>query len=242
MSEQYEQRYCAYIDILGFRHLVEQIRSGTIAFETIRDLLRRIQQPDNPYYQSIVQEDFHAQSISDAVVLSSRYSATGLAMLLDTIERLCLTVLTEGYFVRGGVCSGLLYHDDKTVFGDALIRAYRIESEIARYPRVMLTKDVIDSGQRTNLAHYFPEHTQRADDGPHYLHILSRVGTGLKHPDVPLGFDRSVIPIMRDRIQQRFDEAVDEPRHFEKVKWFALYWNESLFRFGEQYTVKGPGL
>jgi hypothetical protein len=29
----------------------------------------------------------------------------------------------------------------------------------------------------------------------------------------------------RQQIQRRFDEATDEPQHFEKVQWFARYWN-----------------
>jgi hypothetical protein len=41
----YEERYCAYIDILGFTKLMGDLRSGTVKYETIRDLLRRIYEP-----------------------------------------------------------------------------------------------------------------------------------------------------------------------------------------------------
>jgi hypothetical protein len=29
-------------------------------------------------------------------------------------------------------------------------------------------------------------------------------------------------------LRQRLTESMDNPRHFEKVKWFASYWNESI--------------
>jgi len=28
-------------------------------------------------------------------------------------------------------------------------------------------------------------------------------------------------------IELRLDEAMDNPRHFEKVLWFARYWNDN---------------
>jgi hypothetical protein len=47
-----------------------------------------------------------------------------------------------------------------------------------------------------------------------------------------------------DRIQQRFDEASDNPKHFLKVKWFAQYWNETITRWNIEgfKRVYGPGL
>jgi hypothetical protein len=41
MTTQYEERYCALLDILGFRELISDLRSGAVQFETIRDLLKK---------------------------------------------------------------------------------------------------------------------------------------------------------------------------------------------------------
>jgi hypothetical protein len=48
---------------------------------------------------------------------------------------------------------------------------------------------------------------------------------------------------MSEMIQRRFDESVDTPRHFEKVQWFANYWNVSIReeRVGLKF-INGPGL
>jgi hypothetical protein len=34
--------------------------------------------------------------------------------------------------------------------------------------------------------------------------------------------------MMRTAIQKRFDEASDNPDHFQKVAWFVQYWNSNL--------------
>jgi hypothetical protein len=48
---------------------------------------------------------------------------------------------------------------------------------------------------------------------------------------------------MGEMIQRRFDESVDAPRHFEKVQWFANYWNISIReeRAGLKF-INGAGL
>jgi hypothetical protein len=38
---------------------------------------------------------------------------------------------------------GLLYHDASMVFGEALVRAYELESTIARIPHVIIGKEVM---------------------------------------------------------------------------------------------------
>ena len=63
---------------------------------------------------------------------------------------------------------GPLYHDDHIVFGDALVQAYRLESQIARYPRVIVPSEI---GTR-----YLGEHNKDrivySDDGPMFVHTL----------------------------------------------------------------------
>ena len=123
---KYEERYCAYLDILDFKTLVEGLRDGTVHFETIRDLLKKIHTPYDERYVGFGDTDFRVQSISDAVAISTRPSPQGLSVLCAALRDLSLALLHEGYFTRGAVCKGLLYHDDNMVFGEALIRAYRV--------------------------------------------------------------------------------------------------------------------
>lgn len=151
--------------------------------------------------------------------------------------------------MRGGLCRGLLYHDEDMVFGDAFIRTYRIESSVARYPRVMVTKQVYDEALGSNLRSYFQTHLSQADDGPYFVDVLDEIKTELKVIDAgvaPQDIAASRLASfakIRDQIERRLNESADNPNHFEKTQWFARYWNRA-FPIGETRTglVDGPGL
>jgi hypothetical protein len=75
---------------------------------------------------------------------------------------------------------GCLYHDDDVIFGEALVKAYRSETEIVHFTRIMITSSV-----RADLAEYLKDpHLAKelADDvikdrdGPYFLHVLSQIG------------------------------------------------------------------
>jgi hypothetical protein len=242
----YELRYCAFLDILGFTELIRDVGSR-VEFTVVRDLLRKIHQPST--YDTAGTADFRATTISDAIALSSSFSANGLAAIIDTINSLVLSALEAGYFMRGGLCRGQLYHDNDMVFGEAFITAHRIESSIARYPRIMVTKQVYEEALGSNLWGHLQTYLSRADDGPYFVNVLEKIkmelaviDSGSAPPEI---VKRRVASFgkMREQIERRVSEAADNPNHFEKAQWFARYWNNS-FPNTEHRTghVRGPGL
>ena len=63
MTEEvsYEERYCAFVDILGFRTLISTLDSDPLVVGKIRDLLRLVYGGDNePDYPQL---DFHAADL-----------------------------------------------------------------------------------------------------------------------------------------------------------------------------------
>jgi len=246
-TAQYGERYCAYLDILGFRELIANLRNGAVQFETIRDLLRQIRSPYDPEIIDFEHCDFRIQSISYAVALFTKRTIPGLLMLCAALRELTLASLRAGYFTRGALCKGLLYHDETMVFGEALVKAYRLESEIVRFPRIMLTKDVVDDALLSDRKDDFAEHIKQADDGPYFLHVLWRLRMKLEiirdHTFENEEPDLSYYSAIREMIQRRFLESVDTPRHFEKAQWFARYWNDSIIRIRSSVDrISGPGL
>jgi hypothetical protein len=211
----YVTRYCAFVDILGFRGLIAELNSGRTTYEAIRSALQKIHKPLPDELGLFEGSDFRAQSISDAVCVSSAENDMGLLHMLYSLTSLSFELLCLGYFVRGAIVLGKLYHDDEMVFGDALVRAYELETNVARFPRIIIPREIVGramnlSKERQQLAADF---ISQGSDGPFYLHVLA-------------GMERKVDAAKAaDMIQRRFNESVDNPRHFEKVKWFAEYWN-----------------
>lgn len=121
-DDRYDNRYCAYVDILGFRELVGKLASAPGQFDALRKLLERIHSPKGEALEVYTDADFRAQSISDAVAISTAANPHGLALMVYSLEQLTLDLLYEGFLIRGAIVKGSLYHDDKMVFGEALVR------------------------------------------------------------------------------------------------------------------------
>lgn len=187
-----------------------------------------------------------AQSISDAVALSADVSMEGLTALFRSLTILAVDLLCEGFLIRGAVVRGPLFHDGQMVFGKALVDAYHFEAEVANVPRVIVVKEVredILKGQPGLMVWL-----KQAEDGPMYLDVLRIVTElGRKSNSMHAKMNESDarlhkrFALIRDRLQSRFEESMDNPRHFEKIRWFSNYWNRSIS--GTDYQkVLGAGL
>jgi hypothetical protein len=191
-SPSYLDRYCAFVDILGFRQLIAQIDNSSESFEKLRSLLTRIHGANSGAALDVDGTDFRAQSISDAVAISTRVSAAGLGEIFRSLIALSLDLLVEGYFVRGSIVRAPLYHDEKMVVGQALVQAFYYESEVAKYPRIIVTRDV-----KTDMIHFgttlpkdqlYPriDNLRPSADGPMYLDVLRPVVSLLRKDAHPL--------------------------------------------------------
>jgi hypothetical protein len=238
VDASYSERYCAFIDILGFSGLIDDLDHEKISVAEIHRVLSAVHA--RPTTARPQEADLRSQSISDAVALSAAPNAAGFDAICAAAEELSRRLLRSGYFARGGITKGRLYHDHSMVFGPALVEAYRLENEVAKFPRILIPRSVARDGlayaqQGTHWKDYFDGRFVQAADGPFYLHIL-RNHSRLVQKLVTPGANRSpqddaMVPLlkaMRTAIQKRFDEASDNPEHFQKIAWFVSYWNNSI--------------
>jgi hypothetical protein len=77
---KYEERYCAFVDILGFGQLIEQLRQDNSRYPELRTLLQVVHSP-RPAIPTRPEPDLRAQSISDAVAVSAAINVDGLREL-----------------------------------------------------------------------------------------------------------------------------------------------------------------
>ena len=166
----YQERYCAFLDIMGFGDLINEDASPI----RLHSLLKKIHEPQSWSPDSIRLSNFRAQSISDAVALSTDATQNGLTHLFLTVEVLALDLLSTGYFIRGAIVKGDLYHDDKMVFGPALVHAYNLERAVVDYPRIMLPYNLFKDAQAIWGMQY-KEYMRQANDGPFFIHVLRRL-------------------------------------------------------------------
>ena len=156
----YTERYCAFIDILGFGGLISDLDREKVSVTEIHRVLTVVHR--RPTVVRAQDADLRSQSISDAVALSAAPSAAGFDAICTAAEELSLRLSLSGYFARGGIAKGRLYHDHTMVFGPALVEAYRLERDVAKFPRILIPRTVASDG-----ALY-------AEQGTHWKKLLRR--------------------------------------------------------------------
>lgn len=140
----YEKRIVAFVDILGFETMVEDSQADTPLRRKIKKAMEIIRKTAEAESEN---EDEKVSTFSDSAVISYRLqSRSSLFYLLIDIIQLQLELGALGIMIRGGIAIGDCYHDGKIIFGPAMNEAYRMESKIAKWPRVVIKADTLKAG------------------------------------------------------------------------------------------------
>jgi len=136
----YERRIVAYFDVLGWRSEIEQ------AGQDARKIARIAIVPKT-FGQGVSQisaqtPGAHLTSFSDNVVVSAPYKIDRLQSSLDSLAMIQLRLAFAGFWLRGAITIGPLIHNQDLVFGPALNRAYELESNHAKYPRILIDNNI----------------------------------------------------------------------------------------------------
>jgi len=240
------------VDILGYRDLIEAavgpadqqrlLRKLHEALSSSREWLDGGHVPESPG-TSGEPGYFSLKAFTDNIAVGWPIGGRGdgeseLGFAFDDLAPFQLTLVNEGFFVRGGISVGDVYVDEIAVFGEALLEAYRGESELARDPRIILT----ESARRYVRAHvdyYRDPHEapqnrllMRDTDGQWFLNYLAAI--------IVPGMDPFVYELERHKVsvQSRLDEYRRKPAIFSKYAWTAGYHNDFCERNGfEDYRI-----
>ena len=153
MKIEYENRVTIFIDILGFKNIINQTvnedgsnNSSKIEFliETLGLIKSHL---NNDFPDEKNKQSRQITHFSDSIIISFKEDQEGeVFTVLFKIQRLIILLVERGILCRGAISYGKLLHDDKYIFGPALIKAYEIETKAALYPRVILDKTIIEIG------------------------------------------------------------------------------------------------
>lgn len=156
---KYENRICCFIDVLGFSDHIKQ--SVSRDNEDVEDKIKSIFDfiniiEDHTKFDGIAQSREVTQ-FSDSVVISFLIEERDqIFYTLVNILHLTMNSISRNFLIRGGISFGKLIHNEKMVFGPALVEAYNLESKAAQYPRVILSKSILELGHKNSL--YYSEH------------------------------------------------------------------------------------
>ncbi len=132
--------FVAFIDILGFKGIVEKEKLSGYSGEHLEKLLEchlECEKIFRNYGLDIIQ-------FSDSIVISKLYEKDSFHEFISSVSTYQKFLMRQGFLCRGGVAVNKHYSLSSFVFSPALIDAYRVESEKAIYPRVVVSEDVMD--------------------------------------------------------------------------------------------------
>ncbi len=236
--ENYGNRFVAFIDILGFKSIVENTENDTSEYIRIKNVLNYIAGVRTDNYQGPLAKYGILKEISvfsDSIVISySQDISIGGSLfhiLLDLIF-LCLDLLNANIFVRGAVTHGKMYHDEKVCFGPAMIDAYQKEEKIAVYPRIIIDAKAIEMGIKYHGQSNTPEWEceylaniiSQDKDGQFFLDYLSQIQE-FDSTEAYINYMRRIKNYITMNLSKEYDSKIQE-----KYLWFAEYYNKALTR------------
>ena len=192
---KYENRIVAFIDILGFKDLLDKTtdKDGNDQEETIDYILdaykviRETWDLDDKFgmHESMklaIERENEAKRkvvsiFSDSIVVSFLETAQGeIYWSLSEIQWMVMNLVNRGILCRGALSSGKLIHTDKIIFGPALVEAYNTESKAALYPRIIISRELIA------LAGKYGRHPE-SQELKYLENILKKDGDGMYYID-----------------------------------------------------------
>lgn len=230
-----ENRAIAFIDILGFKDLMERMNSNPEIVTTIHQILKGILLQEQSVYEdmprALLKGTLEMTSFSDCVVISDLHK--NFFSVMVSARALYLNLLRHGILSRGAITVGDVFHKGRIVFGEGLVAAYKLELSGAVYPRIIVPDEF-----RTHLDQSDASHGYNIK----FAHTLAQDSDGLWYIQ-PFGYPR-VLPkekTSEDRTREYFNQfrkhLMNGLQRFEregnipvlaKYRWLARRFNESL--------------
>lgn len=107
---------------------------------------------------------------SDSIVFSKPFDLSKIEGFVDAIATWQKSLLLNGLLCRGGISFGKHFMKDKFLFSKAMIDAYFIENSLARFPRVVVSNDLLQLTNTTIKIN--PNKLLKEDDGATFVNYL----------------------------------------------------------------------
>ena len=141
--ERYEDRLLAFVDILGFKELINLTVVDERQFDELAGLYH--------LWENLKQSAHRVQAtmVSDTICISGPPSAIGA--FAAGVSAFCVAMIMDGHLLRGAIVRGLLYHPSPSImFGPSVVRAAALE-KLAKMPRVIIDESVLDIPEAQRL-------------------------------------------------------------------------------------------
>ena len=155
--------YIAYFDILGYKDFFANQPEKAEEFlnvihQAVNQALASVQAlHQSPMISQIAKMVFKIKVFSDNFLICLETTETEndpvrLLTLIQTVADIQIALINDyGLFVRGCIIKGDISFNDDYVFGKGLIDAVYFEGKVAKYPRIIISRDIVEVLTANNL-------------------------------------------------------------------------------------------
>jgi hypothetical protein len=231
----YEDRFVAYIDILGWSDA-----SATCSPEVAAaaELIHSVAAGRSSHAKAAVQArageykwinplwlDSQAGAFSDNIVISSH--ADNGPRILGSAADIQGGLLAIGFLSRGGIAFGPVYHRDAIVMGPALVEAVRLE-KTADMPRIVVAESAL---QAMSMTYKVDVDRELFDDGSGLLTVNPIPTPARFSQDYERMFRECMnVDAIEQSIANGLQRSIDNVRHSAKWQYMARVFPEMLRR------------
>ncbi|SBT06400.1 conserved hypothetical protein [Candidatus Accumulibacter aalborgensis] len=166
MPLEIKQHYVAFLDVLGFSEMVQ--------FDTINDSEEYLNRLFRCHQRAAAifdgSPDCSILQFSDSIVISKPYDSTAFEWFVKRVGDYQRLLLDEELLCRGGIAINKHFSNASFTFSAGLIDAYMVESKMARYPRVVVSPEVLDLALPGRKS--IPPFLVQEDDGLFFVDYL----------------------------------------------------------------------
>ena len=241
MNTVYKDRYIVFIDILGFKDIVNKSNNDNKKAEEILENLKCIERikKENDEIFKLTSINRRVTIFSDSIIISYPllHSESGcfLSLVLDIIY-ITIELLDKGVYIRGGMTYGKLYHEGNICFGPAMVEAYSLEQK-ATYPRIIIDKKTIEKALESPGLDRYPitfeeiKNLIKIEDNIYYIDFLSNAPDEIEEEEKVNNFFSNIKKNITSHLNNKdYSEEV-----LKKYKWFVNYYNNSIERIIEEF-------
>jgi hypothetical protein len=234
MTLEYQDRYVALIDILGFEDLIDRT-IGTPPVVKLEDIISALDVPSEVQLEGIVlgrigdlsSASHTLTTFSDCIAISTEGSEKGLMNLLLHVRAIAFRMLRLGYLVRGGIAKGNLYHHEGKIVGPALIKAYKLENKKAVYPRIIIepaiTKEALEAAPPIDKI--FKRLVRATDDEYFMVHSLWAIEMAAESENGFIGKWGTMVEGIAHFLEDEERRLSSKPKEQEYIIWFKKYFD-----------------
>lgn len=241
---KYENRIVLFLDILGFKKIVQEtLEKGpepNIPIdnqEKIAGLHALLAKMGATAADHQTNAKINVTQFSDSIVISFLDTQPSQAALtFKIVLKIIVELVKNGILCRGALSEGKLIHTNQTIFGPALVDAYETETKAAMYPRVIMDKKIYEFAKmypdpvtgELILPESISDVIKNDLDGKYYINYFGAVHTVINDPQELGAYYRSLREIIIN------GRKFQQPDLKVKYGWMRTKYNRLLKRAAER--------